>query len=141
MENATKALLIAAAVLIAILLISFGVYIINSTGDVINSSSDALGDLEVSQFNKKFNSYEGNSKNGTTVKTLLQTVVTHNKAQTDNSRLVAVTVTENGTNTKTIVAAATDATIEGTFATGAKYDVACETDNSGLIKVIRLIKK
>ena len=47
MENATKALLIAAAVLIAILLISFGVYIINSTGDVINISARSYGEINV----------------------------------------------------------------------------------------------
>lgn len=136
MENATKALLIAAAVLIAILLISFGVYIINSTGDVINSSGDALGDLEVSQFNKKFNSYEGNSKNGTTVKTLLQTVVNHNKAQTDTSRLVEVKL-----GSSVLITSATNCIMPTTFETGAKYDVVCVTDNSGLVKTIQLTKK
>ena len=63
MENATKALLIAAAVLIVILLIAFGMRIINSTSDVsgqatstgtqisnktgvaANSASDALSSL------------------------------------------------------------------------------------------------
>lgn len=135
MENATKALLIAAAVLIAILLISFGVYIINSTGDVINSSGDALGDLEISQFNKKFNSYAGNSKNGTTVKTLLQTVINHNRGETDDSRRVVVVL---GTNT--IITTGTTA-VPTTFATGKKYDVVCEPDPSGLIKTIKLTEK
>lgn len=64
MENATKALLIAAAVLIVILLIAFGMRIFNSTSDVsgqatstgtklsnqtgvaANSASNALSDLK-----------------------------------------------------------------------------------------------
>lgn len=136
MENATKALLIAAAVLIAILLISFGVYIINSTGDVINSSGDALGDLEISQFNKKFNSYAGNSKNGTTVKTLLQTVVSHNQGQTDSSRLVGVTL-----GGAILITSQTNCIMPANFQTGNKYDVECITDASGLIKTIKLTKK
>ena len=40
MENATKALLIAAAVLIAILLIAFGMRIFNSTSDVSGQAQD-----------------------------------------------------------------------------------------------------
>lgn len=39
MENASKALLIAAAVLIVILLIAFGMRIFNSTGDVSSQAS------------------------------------------------------------------------------------------------------
>jgi len=39
MENATKALLIAAAVLIVILLIAFGMSIFNSTGDVADQAT------------------------------------------------------------------------------------------------------
>ncbi len=40
MENASKALLIAAAVLIVILLIAFGMRIFNSTSDVSGQASD-----------------------------------------------------------------------------------------------------
>ena len=39
MENASKALLIAAAVLIVILLIAFGMRIFNSTGDVSSQAT------------------------------------------------------------------------------------------------------
>lgn len=41
MENATKALLIAAAVLIVILLIAFGMRIFNSTSDVSGQAQQA----------------------------------------------------------------------------------------------------
>lgn len=40
MENASKALLIAAAVLIVILLIAFGMRIFNSTGDASSQATD-----------------------------------------------------------------------------------------------------
>ena len=45
MENATKALLIAAAVLIVILLIAFGMRIFNSTGDVADQAGQTGAQL------------------------------------------------------------------------------------------------
>ena len=45
MENASKALLIAAAVLIVILLIAFGMRIFNSTGDVSSQATDTGKEL------------------------------------------------------------------------------------------------
>lgn len=48
MENASKALLIAAAVLIVILLIAFGVQILNSTDDVSGSAQE-VGDQLTTQ--------------------------------------------------------------------------------------------
>ena len=45
MENASKALLIAAAVLIVILLIAFGMRIFNSTSDVSGQASDTGKEL------------------------------------------------------------------------------------------------
>ena len=48
MENASKALLIAAAVLIVILLIAFGMSIFNSTGDT-SADAKAVGEQITSQ--------------------------------------------------------------------------------------------
>ena len=48
MENATKALLIAAGVLIVILLIAFGMSIFNSTGDT-SADAQAVGEQITSQ--------------------------------------------------------------------------------------------
>lgn len=45
MENASKALLIAAAVLIVILLIAFGMRIFNSTGNVSGQATDTGAQL------------------------------------------------------------------------------------------------
>lgn len=45
MENASKALLIAAAVLIVILLIAFGMKIFNSTGNVSGQATDTGKEL------------------------------------------------------------------------------------------------
>lgn len=46
MENATKALLIAAAVLIAIVLVALGVNLLRSTGDVSGEAGKVSNQLE-----------------------------------------------------------------------------------------------
>lgn len=46
MENATKALLIAAAVLIAIVLVAIGVKLLNSAGDTSGEAANVSGALK-----------------------------------------------------------------------------------------------
>lgn len=51
MENATKALLIAAAVLIAIVLVALGVNLLNSAGDVSDDAANVSNALQQSTGN------------------------------------------------------------------------------------------
>lgn len=51
MENATKALLIAAAVLIAIVLVALGVNLLNSAGDVSDDAGNVSNALQQSTHN------------------------------------------------------------------------------------------
>ena len=57
MENVTKALLIAAATLLAILLISLGVFVYNKAANQANQAN--LNGLQIQQFNEKFLRYNG----------------------------------------------------------------------------------
>lgn len=57
MENATKALLIAGGVLIAILIITVMVMLFNSTGNVSRSYNDRIETEEVTKFNANFTQY------------------------------------------------------------------------------------
>ena len=59
MENASKALLIAAAVLIVILLIAFGMRIFNSTSGTTDSLETTMSSAEAVSFNNRFNGYIG----------------------------------------------------------------------------------
>ena len=76
MENATKALLIAAAVLIAILIISLGLAVYNSSAETVKQAN--LSQQEVSAANEKFARYNGNNKRGSEVNAMLQTVLSAN---------------------------------------------------------------
>ena len=90
MENATKALLIAAAVLVAILIISLGLVVYNMAAETVNNSAN-LSEYEIQAFNEKFTKYVGDNVSGTTVNAMITTVFNHNLAQEDEARKVAIT--------------------------------------------------
>ena len=73
MENASKALIIAGAILLAILLISLG--IMNQAQDTVNNSG--MTQAEITTFNNKFLKYEGTQK-GSVVKSLVNEVIASN---------------------------------------------------------------
>ena len=89
MENATKALLIAAAVLVAILIISLGIGIFNMASEQVNNAGD-LSEYEIQKFNEKFTQYEGTSVSASDVNAMLKTVFNHNLSQEDAAMRVRV---------------------------------------------------
>jgi len=83
MENATKALVMAGAILIAILLISAGLVVINSTKGVIDQGAQSGKLMEINMFNSKFEAYEG-IRTGAEVKQLINLVRVSNDANPDH---------------------------------------------------------
>ena len=75
MENASKALIIAGAILLAILLISLGIIIFSQAQDTINNSG--MSQAELQTYNSQFLKYEGSQK-GTVVKSMIQEVLAVN---------------------------------------------------------------
>ena len=80
MENASKALIIAGAILIAILLISVAVIIINSTGSMQDRVTDSSNTMEKQTFNSQFTVYEGNAMSASQVRALLSLIKSSNAA-------------------------------------------------------------
>ena len=70
MENASKALLIAGAILLCILIIAIGMFIYNSAQSTITDSMTSLSTQEIDAFNNQFTSYEG-AQTGSNVKALM----------------------------------------------------------------------
>ena len=131
MENATKALLIAAAVLVAILIISLGLVVYNMAAETIGSVN--LNEQQIAAHNEKFIRYEGTQK-GTAVNGMLRTVLTSNMAAEDESRKVQVT------GAVTLGTSATSITSKAD--TGATYTVTTTLDtNTGLVTTINVTKK
>lgn len=78
MENTSKALLIAGAILLAILLISIGIYVYNNYGQLaIAKTSSTVNEMIITRFNNEYLMYEGTQK-GTNVKNLLQCASANN---------------------------------------------------------------
>ena len=76
MENATKALLIAAAVLVAILIISLGLVVYNMASETIGAVN--FSGQEITAFNEQFIQYQGQHVRGTEVNAMLNTVLSSN---------------------------------------------------------------
>ena len=74
MENASKALIIAGAILISILLISVGVMVMNSAGDVTGQAGESMQSAAIQSFNADFLNYEGVQK-GSSVRSLYQVYI------------------------------------------------------------------
>ncbi|MBR1539613.1 MAG: hypothetical protein IJ629_00230 [Clostridia bacterium] len=81
MENASKALIIAGAILLSILIIALGIYVFNMAKNA--SSTSSLDELEVSQFNQAFTNYRGKQL-GSGVIDLLDKVVANASANKDS---------------------------------------------------------
>ena len=84
MENASKALIIAGAILLAILLISLGIMIFNQASSVV--SGTGMTDAEITTFNAKFQKYEGDIK-GSMVKSLINDIIAVNNDSNDENNI------------------------------------------------------
>jgi len=103
MENASKALLIAGAVLICIVLISVGMVIVNSSSEVTDQVSDVTTSQAVETFNSGFSIYAGKQK-GSSVKRLLEKISTSNKVTaTTATHQVRVTFADGGLSNTHVV--------------------------------------
>lgn len=78
MENASKALIMAGAVLLALLIISLGVMIYNNYSKTVAENSD-LSDQEITSLNSKILPYIGENISGSKVNALITVVYAMNR--------------------------------------------------------------
>ena len=97
MENASKALIIAGAILLAIAIIGIGMAVYNNAADSISGAD--MTEEEVTAYNASFNTYEGRIR-GSRAKTLVNTVKTHNLAATDDSEKIQVLLDSSNTDSE-----------------------------------------
>ena len=122
MENASKALLIAGAILIAILLIAIGMKVFNSASGVVNSAGSNMSSQEKTMFNKQWDQYSG-KQSGSVLKQLVTDVNANNAG--DNEKITFTVDTKEPT--------ADDFKIVGP----ANYNVdITDTDGNGLYDTI-----
>lgn len=130
MENASKALLIAGAVLIVILLISVGIMIFNSSKGLFGSATSNMSDQEKLMFNTKFTMYEGPNVSGTQVRELIRAVITNNTNE-DNAK-----VTINGQNIDNGTNATQMPDTKAVIPSTGRFTVTCTLGADGLVSEI-----
>ncbi len=97
MENASKALLIAGAILLSILIIAIGMSIYNSASSTINDSVGAMSTQEKDAFNNQFTSYEG-AQTGSKVKALIGVLIANSNTYMDEvAKIPTLTVSDKMT--------------------------------------------
>ncbi len=74
MDNASKALIMAGAVLISIALVGVGVYIFSSTNTMVGGANKQLDDAAAQMTNSTLGQYAGSNVRGSTVKQLIEKI-------------------------------------------------------------------
>ena len=95
MENASKALIIAGSILIALVVISLGIVVFNNFKEG-SEKNRSLTEQEIGDFNSQFTKYEGKTVSGSQVNDLIQLVLSVNIAsknagRNDGDRYVKIT--------------------------------------------------
>ena len=126
MENASKALIIAGAILIALLLISVGIMLFTGSSGLFNSARSKMSDQEKSMFNSTYTAYEGSNIPGSSVKELVRTVMINN-TDTDNNPHIQI----NGNDP-------TNETVNG-FNNVRRYTVTLQYGNDGIVNNITIV--
>ena len=137
MENASKALIIAGAILLSILIISLGIMIYNQAAGVADAG--AVDEVAVSSFNQKFSQYSGTRIRGAQVNSLLDQIKSNNITyQDDATRQITVNVT----NASEWGGTAPTGTLTANYSkasTGSTYTVECTPDaDSGYITAVSI---
>lgn len=95
MENASKALIIAGAILLALLLISIGVYILNTTGSMQTSVEKQSQTVAIRTFNSNFIAYEGKTMPASQVKALMTLITSSNASNGHANKKITEVSNEN----------------------------------------------
>ncbi|MBR6033191.1 MAG: hypothetical protein IKP28_00305 [Clostridia bacterium] len=105
MENASKALIIAGAVLIAILLIAFGMVMINAAQSPVDIAVQGANSQAAQVFNSQFSSYAGNKVSGANVRTLMTAINSNNANSSNKVKVTFSYKNASGANTTGLTSA------------------------------------
>ncbi len=136
MENASKAILIAGAILLVMAIIGIGMVIFSQTRGTIDNMGTEIDSFAVQAHNNKFNSYVG-QVTGSQVLECIQKALTTNSNQDLDARFKGITVSLSGT--VVIDSTKTTYTAPSSFNTSKKYTGSVTYDTNGIIKTITFI--
>lgn len=137
MENASKALIIAGAILLAILLISLGIMIFNQAQDTVNNNG--MSQAELQSFNNKFIKYEGTNKSGSEVKAMINEIIASNADESNSKRQIQIQIKGPSTfgpakpNSTSDINVAKKYKVEIIYATKSEADTAANNTSVGAV--------
>ena len=141
MENASKALLIAGAVLIVIVLISVGMMIVQSASGLTGDVDDITSSQAVTAFNSQFENYQGTQK-GASIRTLLGNISTNNSTNA-SGHIITVQLTLETSGAPQAISDSTEMTKKAAeVISSARYSVVVSAkDELGYITEITIERK
>jgi Flp pilus assembly pilin Flp len=138
MENASKALIIAGAVLISIVIVTIGVMLVNGGTGLFNQGGEMMAQQEIDAFNSTFTAYEGR-QTGSQARALLTKIATHNSTNVDDaSKQVNVSINKG---TDILVVQNNLSTNKKLIETGKAYEISFEYSDSNLVNKINIDEK
>lgn len=144
MENASKALIIAGAILLAILIIGLGVYVFGIAKGSLGNISKTMDPTKVAAYNSEFEQYEG-TQSGSNARALYNVIRSHNNANKDDPTLQIVLTIEGNDFDEGAEQAAPEEPVQpvaNTLKAGNTYNITFATDpNSGFITACNIRKK
>ncbi len=130
MENASKALIIAGAILLAIIIITLGLAVVNNARTQMGGAN--LSKEQIQTFNSQWENFVGKNKTAAEVKAMYSAVIANNAAETQSDEKRYVNIVNSDTASTT--GQATAPTLSIPSITSAKtYTIVAGYANNGLI--------
>ena len=132
MENASKALIIAGAILLSILIIGLGMFIYQQAAGAIDGAN--LDPQKANAYNQEFTNYAG-TISGANARSLYSVIASHNRSYTDDySQQVTLTIDGGELDESTIFEPDAAPTMpSNTLKAGQTYHVTFQYNKSGYI--------
>ena len=128
MDNASKAIIMAGAVLIAIGLVGLGVYLFQSSTRLVDTENREMENRRIMSVNATFTKFEGACM-GVDVKSLLGTVQTYNSnVESDNDVIKVIYGSYEMVDTTNV----------SVFQNAKQYNVKCEYNSLGRVNIIKV---
>ena len=129
MDNASKALIMAGAILIAVALVGMGVYLVSIISNPADSAVTLIDTQDVLTKNRQIEQYCGTSVKGSEVRTLLRTLETMNARDYFPDDIVPTGAVTD-----------TDAASVNSINASARYTVTVTYDTDGFVDSVNIVK-
>ena len=135
MENASKALIIAGAILLSIIIISLGIMVVNNARNQIGGAN--LSKEQIQTFNSQWENYVGTTKTAAEVRAMFSSVIANNVAETQSGEKRYVNITNTGNIGSNLSAPDTAPTLAmPSISSAATYTIQAGYAGKGLIVLL-----